>query len=172
MDKDTRNVMKNLLVEYEDRLPEDAKVMDLGSYDVNGSFKPLMRKGWQYLGVDRVCGPNVDALTIDEYKLPCEAGAMDLIISSSCLQYVRNPFKMMESVYESLSPFGMVIVCAAATERPGLISLSENLCPNGDIAFDCWRILKDGMRELLEASRFNVERVFYSGSNCWGIGTK
>jgi len=155
-------LMRDLIKEYGDRLPEDAKVMDLGSYDINGSFKPLMKEGWSYLGVDRVNGPNVDALVTDDYKLPCEAKTMDLVISSACLQYVRNPFRMMSSVYSILKPSGMVIVCTAGSERTGLIGLPEELCPNGDTEFDCWRIKKDGMEALLSESGFFVERVFSS----------
>lgn len=172
MDRSILNEMRAVLRRYESYLSDDMNVMDLGSYDVNGTLRSVLPEEWQYIGVDRVEGPNVDKLVSCDYNLPVYEESIDIVVSSSCLQYVRNPFKMMDSIYKCLRPGGMVILCAAATERPGLISLPKGECPNQDPEFDCWRILKDGMEALLHDSGFNVEEVYYRGSNCWGIGFK
>ena len=176
MDKLVMKEMEHNLQKYyndkEDRFVLPMVVVDVGSYDVNGSFKKLMPPAWKYLGVDRVPGPNVDVVTNDEFRIPSIDNSTDIILSSSCLQYVRNPFKLIGSAYKVLKPGGMVFLCAARNEREGLISLPKELCPNEDEGFDCWRFLKDGMQSLLEESGFYVIDVYYKGSNCWGIGIK
>ena len=38
-----------------------AKALDVGSYDVNGTYRPLVEgRGWVYTGLDVSAGPNVD----------------------------------------------------------------------------------------------------------------
>jgi len=43
-----------------DRWPGHARLLDVGSYDVNGTYRPMVeRRGWQYTGMDVSAGPNV-----------------------------------------------------------------------------------------------------------------
>ena len=47
------------------------EIIDIGSYDVNGSYKPFFdRPGWKYTGVDLAAGPNVDVVLQSPYRLP------------------------------------------------------------------------------------------------------
>ncbi len=147
-------------------------VLDVGSYDVNGSFKETIPEAWTYIGLDRVDGPNVDRLVDDLYTFPIKDNSVDLVVSSDTFQYVRNPFKMMESIHKCLKPGGTVIICANHVAREGIMGLPAELSPNRDEQYDCWRIFKDGMTALLEDSQFKVERVFYQNTACWGIGRK
>ena len=149
------------------------KVLDVGSYDVNGTVKEVLPKHWEYLGMDIVPGPNVD-IVVNNKTFPITTESMDLVISTSCFQYVTNPFRLAKSLYKCLRPGGMIFICAAHNERDGLIGLPKELCPNEDTTFDCWRFLKDGMRAVLEEAEFTVEDVYYRDrrSNWWGVRTK
>ena len=157
---------------YEDDLEKELTVVDLGSYDVNGTYKTIVPPAWKYIGLDRVEGPNVDKVMKLDYTFPVPPNSADIIISGSCFQYVRNPFRMMKEIRSCLKPGRLVIICAAHNESDGLISLPEELCPNQDTGWDCWRFLKDGMAAVIEESGLTVIRTYYQGSNCWGIGRK
>lgn len=169
MNKHNQRMMKKKLLQWTD-FGEFRAVVDVGSYDVNGSFREIMPSGWRYIGVDRVPGPNVDVVMPLDYEIPLlDVG---IVVSASCFQYVRNPFKLMKSIEEILVPSGLVIVCAPKDEKEGLIGLPAELCPNGDPTFDCWRFLKDGMRALMEDSDLEVLEVFYHNGCCWGVAKK
>ena len=49
--------------------PGGGSVLDVGSYDVNGTYRPLFPAGWDYLGVDIEKGPNVDLVVAGEHPL-------------------------------------------------------------------------------------------------------
>ena len=153
---------------YSDRV--DLEVVDVGSYDVNGTFKDIMLPSWKYTGVDRVPGPNVDEVMVGDYEFPSLSA--DLVISGSCFQYVGNPFKLMAAIYGIIKPGGIVVVYAPRDESEGLIGLPPELCPDGNTAFDCWRFCLNGMEAVLEEAGFTVEKVFYFNGACWGIGVK
>lgn len=64
---------------------ETKKILDIGSYSVNGSVKPIFEKG-QYIGVDMEKGPNVD-IVANANSLPFENNYTDIIVSISCFEH-------------------------------------------------------------------------------------
>ncbi len=150
-------------------IPECPRVIDIGSYDVNGSLRSLFSRG-SYIGVDRVAGPNVDVVMPSDYQIPVRGA--DLVVSSSCLQYVRNPFKLVAEGFRCLKNGGFAVWCAPRHEGDGLLGLPDELSPNGDSSFDCWRFLVDGMAELLLSSGFEILDVHYYNQYCWGVGKR
>lgn len=64
---------------------ENKKILDVGSYDMNGSMKPIFAKG-HYIGTDMDAGPNVDVVS-NAHNLPFETESFDIIISSSCFEH-------------------------------------------------------------------------------------
>jgi SAM-dependent methyltransferase len=170
MDKSSYREMKKN-IDYWYKEPKELTVVDVGSYDVNGSYREIFTD-WEYIGIDIVEGPNVDKVMRFPYKIPLPPKTADVIISGSCFQYVRNPFKLMKEMAVCLKPSGMAFICAARGERDGLISLPPELCPEGDTEFDCWRFLPRGMESLMEESGLQVIKTYYHGSNCWGIGKR
>lgn len=69
------------------------KVLEVGSYDVNGSVRPFVEacKPSQYLGTDFLPGPRVDRV-IDAEKLVEELGAnsYDVVISTEMLEHAEH----------------------------------------------------------------------------------
>jgi hypothetical protein len=67
------------------RAREPLVILDLGSQDFNGSYRPLFdRKPWRYRGVDLEPGKNVDIVLRDPYRWhEVEAGSADVIVSGS-----------------------------------------------------------------------------------------
>lgn len=64
---------------------ENKKILDIGSYNVNGSVRPIFEKG-QYIGVDMEKGPNVDVVA-NANNLPFEKNYFDVIVSISCFEH-------------------------------------------------------------------------------------
>ena len=64
---------------------ENKKILDIGSYSVNGSVRPIFSKG-QYIGVDMEMGPNVDVVA-NANNLPFEKNYFDVIVSISCFEH-------------------------------------------------------------------------------------
>ncbi len=173
MDRESlREMRRNLNQWYADDLEKEFTIVDIGSYDVNGTYKKIVPPAWKYIGLDRIKGPNVDKVMLSDYVLPIPPNSVDVFISGSCFHYVRNPFRLMREIKMCLKPEGMVFICAAHTESEGLISLPEELCPNQDASFDCWRFLKDGMAAVIDDADLIIIQTYYHGSNCWGIGRK
>lgn len=60
-------------------------VLDVGSYDVNGTLKPIFQ-GANYVGLDMEEGPNVDVVS-DAHNIPFEDEKFDIVTSSSCFEH-------------------------------------------------------------------------------------
>jgi SAM-dependent methyltransferase len=64
---------------------ENKKILDVGSYDVNGTAKPIFERG-TYIGLDMEEGPNVDVIS-DAHNIPFDSGTFDIVLSSSCFEH-------------------------------------------------------------------------------------
>jgi len=66
-------------------LNQDSYVLDIGSYDVNGTLKPIF-KNHRYIGVDMIEGPNVNIVSTND-NIPFKDNFFDIIVSSSCFEH-------------------------------------------------------------------------------------
>jgi SAM-dependent methyltransferase len=140
------------------------RVLDVGSYDVNGTYKPMFGTGYKYEGLDIMEGPNVDIVATDPYKWPIEDNTYDVIISGSCLEHVEAPWLWIDEVYRVCKPGGLCVI-----QAPWKHGIHRH-------PVDCWRILPDAMIYLLsKRAKFEVLdsglRDDYIG-DCWGVGRK
>jgi SAM-dependent methyltransferase len=115
-------------------------VLDIGSYDVNGSYRKLFtNSNWNYFGFDIAAGPNVDLTprSIDDWDLNRK---FDVVISGNCLEHVEAPWKWVAEVEKIIKKDGLLCITVP-------FSIGEHKFP-----LDCWRILPDGFHFLLEKS--------------------
>lgn len=95
---------------------KNCKVLDIGSFDVNGNEKPWF-DNCDFTGLDLLPGPGVDvACPANEYDAPDET--FDTIISCECWEH--NPF-YKESILNAirmLKSGGYFIWSCATTGRP------------------------------------------------------
>jgi SAM-dependent methyltransferase len=89
-------------------------VAEVGSYDVNGSVRPLFADAARYVGVDMRPGPGVDVVG-DAGIL--EPGAYDLIVSTEALEHDPDPAATLIAVAAALRSGGALLLTAAAPER-------------------------------------------------------
>ena len=114
------------------------KILDVGSYDVNGSYREIFTaEGHEYDGLDMVKGPNVDICPNSAYRWSeIEEDEYDVVVSGQALEHIE---------YFWLTVGEIVRV----TKKDGLICL---IAPNGfeehRYPVDCWRFFTDGMVAL------------------------
>lgn len=112
-------------------------VMDIGSYDVNGSYKQFFdAPGWTYTGVDLAAGPNVDVVLSSPYRLPFQSHSVDVIVSGQAFEHIEFFWLTWLEMTRVLKPGGLIFL-VAPSRGP------EHRYPQ-----DCWRFYPDGYRAL------------------------
>ena len=161
MDRASYNEMQRLVTFYlADFWTGNLSVVDVGSRDVNGAYKPIFPPTWKYVGVDLEPGANVDCLMLSEFILPFGDSSADLVISGQTLEHCRNPHALVCDMARILKRNGLMLLVAPREQR-------EHRYP-----FDCFRFLPDGMRAMMELAGIHVLKTYLIGGLCWGIGKK
>lgn len=106
MHDNSMKIMAEFVKEYE---IEKGTVVDIGSYDINGTYKSLFPKA-KYIGVDTAPGPNVDVIiNSDEWK---KLKDVDVVISGQTLEHVADIPSLMTSIFNVLKPNGIACIIA------------------------------------------------------------
>jgi len=114
-----------------------AKILDVGSMDVNGTLKPIFNKpGWEYVGVDIAKGKNVNVVLADPYKYPFQDDHFDAAVSSSCFEHDEMFWLTFKEVVRVVKSGGYFFL--AAPFKDGIHR----------VPVDCWRFLPDGYKAL------------------------
>ncbi len=126
----------------------DAKnVMEIGSYDVNGSVRGLFAASATpaYVGVDARHGPGVDLVHSSGYPLPFPDGRFDVAVSTETLEHDRRPWLTVAEMGRLIKPDGIVIVTARGFGFP-----------QHDYPSDYWRFTPEGLFILLQDAGLRV----------------
>lgn len=91
------------------------RVVEFGSYDVNGSIKGAFPEAKVYVGVDRRKGRGVDVVS-DAVDYDGK-GLFDIVVTTEMLEHAPDPVGVIRSAWRALRPGGMLILTAAAPER-------------------------------------------------------
>ncbi len=132
---------------------EGKKVLDIGSYEVNGSYKQLFEgMDIQYIGADIEKGPNVDVVLEKPYCWDCfENEEFDYIISGQALEHIEYPWLTMQEIYKKLKGGGIICIIAPNSTR-------EHRYP-----VDCYRYFGDGLTALAKWANFTILDVSVAG---------
>lgn len=117
------------------------KILDLGSQDINGSYKKIFNeKPWTYQGMDMSAGKNVDMVLKNPYSWESiRSDSIDVLISGQALEHVEFFWITMLEIARILKPGGLCCIIAPSSGH-------EHRFP-----VDCWRFYCDGFKAL---SRF------------------
>jgi SAM-dependent methyltransferase len=128
--------MQDLLQRYLD--PQTPLAMaDIGSYDVNGSYRALTgHTQWRYTGVDLEPGPNVDVVMESPYRLPFATASMDVLISGQALEHMDFFWVSWLEMIRVVRPGGLIFMIAPSRG------------PEHRYPVDCWRFYPDGFDAL------------------------
>lgn len=91
----------------------NSTVLEIGSYNVNGSIRQYFETPKRYIGVDLIEGPGVDivsngaAVSFHEY--------FDLVISTECFEHAPNFCDIFENMIANSDPTDGVVAFTCAT---------------------------------------------------------
>jgi len=114
---------------------ETCKVADVGSYDVNGTFRTIFPH-CTYTGLDIAGGPGVDRV-VKPYDFGDEQ--FDVVISGSAMEHVEDLKLWAAACISIMKPGGHICIVVPH----GTSGFTEHRHP-----VDCWRVWPDGMRWL------------------------
>ena len=142
-------------------------ILDVGSYDVNGTYKDLFI-GASYVGLDIADGPNVDITCSKHDVYPLDNNSFDVVISGQALEHMTHPWKAVMEMSRILKSQGLI--CLIAPWK----------WPIHPYPMDCFRILPDGMKSLMQDNDIEVLDYGVNDNNehgdhcgdCFGIGRK
>lgn len=103
MDQTSMDLMKMVVDKYG---LSDKTVVDIGSYDINGTYKSLFTG--KYIGVDILAGSNVDVL-MDSPEWE-KIKDVDAVISGQTLENVADIPGLMAKISKVLKPGGILSV--------------------------------------------------------------
>jgi cephalosporin hydroxylase len=89
---------------------ENKKILDVGSYDVNGTMKPIFEKA-NYIGMDMEAGPNVD-IVANANEIPFKENYFDIVLSSSCFEHDDMFWETFLEMCRVLKPGGYMYIQA------------------------------------------------------------
>lgn len=124
------------------------KVVDIGSWDVNGSYKPFFAQpGWNYCGVDLAAGPNVDVVMPSPYKLPMASHSVDVLVSGQAFEHIEFFWLTWLEICRVVKPGGLIFLIAPSRGP-------EHRYPQ-----DCWRFYPDGFKALATYGSLDLVQV-------------
>ena len=130
----------------EGRNSEPLVILDLGSQDINGSYRPLFAvPPWQYVGVDLAAGPNVDVVLADPYDWrEITPESADVIVAGQTFEHTEFFWETGKQIARTLKPNG---ICCIIVPSSG---------PEHRFPVDCWRMYPDGLRALARYAGLEV----------------
>jgi SAM-dependent methyltransferase len=144
---------------------EPLRILDLGSQDVNGSYRSLFSElNWDYVGIDMAIGNNVDIVLRTPYVWnELNSGSVDVIISGQAFEHIQYFWITMLEVARVLKPGGICCILAPSSG------------PEHRYPLDCWRFYPDGMVSLAHFAQMEVIEVvtqwqdlgYADGSDSW-----
>ena len=108
-----------------------AKIVDVGSLDVNGSLRSLAPRANTYIGIDFAPGAGVDVVIDNPYKLPFDDNEIDVVVSSSCFEHAEFFWLLFCEIQRILKPDGLCYINAPSNG------------PFHRYPVDCWRFYPD-----------------------------
>lgn len=129
------------------------KVIEIGSYDVNGSIRPIIEswKPAKYIGVDIKEGPGVDVVC-DAEKILEKFGkeSFDVVISTELLEHVKEWRKVISNIKNICKPNGIILI---TTRSRGFIYHAY--------PYDFWRYELEDMKNIFSDNKILVMEKDY-----------
>lgn len=139
-----------------DQFAGPGRCLDVGSYNVNGSYRPLLEaRGWYYVGLDVRPGPNVDIMLHIPYQFPFDDGEFDAVICGNMLHNVFAVWMLVVEMRRVLKPGGLLaIVCPFELPYPS------------NYPEDFWRFCPAALRELFQwAGGLHLYQIELAGAD-------
>jgi len=149
----TRELLAWLARIREKYVPYPGRVLEVGSYNVNGSAREHFQSGSEsYLGVDQTAGPGVDRV-MSSHELNRQLNSQfDTIVCCEMLEHDSNPLHSVAEMRKLLAPGGHLIVTSPANGFP------EHRYPR-----DYWRLMPDAYEDIIFKNMTILDRLIHLG---------
>ncbi len=139
--------MKRCVEKYLDE-QRPTTIADVGSMDVNGSYRQIFQSAhWRYIGIDVAPGKNVDIVLKDSYRFPLGRSSVDVVISGQAFEHIEFFWLTWMEMVRILRPGGLAILI-----------LTQNMFEHR-YPVDCWRFLPDSMNAFARYGGLSVEEL-------------
>lgn len=125
----------------------DMRVLEIGSYNVNGSVRELFPDVAEYIGIDIVEGPGVDQVMSSHDASDVWIEWFDVVLCCEMLEHDAAPWLTMDEVYNALKQGGHAIFTARGN------GFKYHDPP------DRWRFLPEGFQALFDYAGFEVRAI-------------
>lgn len=128
------------------------RILDVGSYDVNGSYRDIFSSMYDYIGLDMCADPNVDIVPKDIYDWnEIKDNEFDLVISGQAFEHIEFPWLTIKEIARVMKPSGFCIITA------------PNATPEHRYPTDCYRYFSDGLAALAKWADLKTVHVSVGG---------
>jgi SAM-dependent methyltransferase len=120
-----------------------ARILEIGSYDVNGTVRQLFAGSQEYVGVDLTPGPGVDRVGYG-HEVDDPEDSYDVAISGECFEHDPEWRRTFETMVRVTRPGGLVAFTCASRGRPehGTTRSDRSLSPGTQaVGLDYYRNL-------------------------------
>ncbi len=147
---------KETYLENNNKLP--LKILDLGSMDVNGSYKECFKNSqWSYIGLDLAIGKNVDIVLKNPYVWKeIKTASFDVLISGQAFEHIEYFWMVMFEIARVLKQNGLCCIIAPSSG------------PEHRYPVDCWRFYPDGFSALARMVDFEILELRTE----WGVNSE
>jgi SAM-dependent methyltransferase len=118
-------------------------VLEVGSQDINGSFRHLFKETGSYTGIDQQDGPGVDIVG-DATDLAGIGNLFDVVVSTELLEHCDRFWAAMEAMGGALRPGGWLLLTARGWTPEGR-AMFEHSYPH-----DYWRFGRQAVPLLVD----------------------
>lgn len=132
----------------------DAPVLEVGSYNVNGSVRELCPT--PYVGCDIVEGPGVD-IVYDGDTLPAEDESVATVLCLEVFEHAANPVRLAEEIVRVLMPGGTALVTARG------VGFGYHNPP------DRWRYMPGALEELFSRQGCTTDEIPDPQADGWFV---
>ena len=134
----------------EGKKKEPLLILDLGSLDVNGSYREYFEVfSWTYRGIDMTAGKNVDIVLQYPYNWQeIRSNSADVVISGQAFEHIEFFWLTMLEISRVLKPEGLCCLIAPSSG------------PEHRYPVDCWRFYPDGFVALARFTSLKVLEVY------------
>jgi len=94
-----------------------SRLIEIGSYAVNGTMRSYFSTTDEYVGVDLVDGPGVDIVAFG-HEVEHEAGSYDIATSGECFEHDPHWRETFANMVRLVRPGGLVAFTCASSGRP------------------------------------------------------
>jgi SAM-dependent methyltransferase len=140
-----------------------ARVLEIGSYDVNGSVRRIFGEAGDYVGIDLHEGPGVDRVGFG-HEVADPDGSFDVAISGECFEHDPHWAETLTNMARLVRPGGLVAFSCASRGRPehGTSRTDRTLSPGTQsVGLDYYRNLTEADVSALPLSDWFEGHAFW-----------